>query len=205
MDNFIFQIQSIKSQIDNMKFQISNIEMQYNNMNMQFQGEQLINLGIQMLNTGLNSFNVGMSKAMSSLDTYFIQLQKISDQIINLINTNQNMIQQQMMQQQQFVQQQMMQQQMMQQKMMNQINVQNPCLKKMNIVLKVINPYMHINIQFNYGTKIKEVIEIFSKRIGKPKNDYLFIFNGETLRYNDERKIENVLPDCIVIEAIEKG
>ena len=32
MDNFLFNIQSIKSQIDNFKFQISNIELQYNTL-----------------------------------------------------------------------------------------------------------------------------------------------------------------------------
>ena len=50
MDNFLFNIQSIKSQIDNFKFQISNIELQYNNMIDANQGEQLLNLSIQILN-----------------------------------------------------------------------------------------------------------------------------------------------------------
>ena len=179
MDNFIFQIQSIKSQIDNMKLQITNIEMQYNNMNMQFQGEQLINLGIQMLNTGLNSFNLGMSKAMTSLDGYFTQMKNISQQIINLININENMLQPKMMQQQ-----------FMQFPIMNQLNMQNPNekfeQKKMNISLGLRNG-TRLNSVFNYGTKIKEVIENFSQRIGKSKYNYSFLFNGNTLDYNDER------------------
>ena len=197
MDNFIFQIQSIKSQIDNMKMQISNIEMQYDNMNMQFQGEQLINLGIQMLNTGLNSFNLGLGKAMTSLDGYFTQMKNISQQIINLININENMLQPKMMQQQ-----------FMQFPIMNQLNMQNPNKKfeqkKMNISLGLRNG-PRLNSIFNYGTKIKEVIENFSQRIGKSKYNYSFLFNGNTLDYNDERKIEDVLHDYAALTAVEKG
>ena len=197
MDNFIFQIQSIKSQIDNMKMQISNIEMQYDNMNMQFQGEQLINLGIQMLNTGLNSFNLGLGKAMTSLDGYFTQMKNISQQIINLININENMLQPKMMQQQ-----------FMQFPIMNQLNMQNPNekfeQKKMNISLGLRNG-TRLNSVFNYGTKIKEVIEKFSKRLGKSKYNYTFLFNANVLDYNDERKIEDVLFACVVLTAVEKG
>ena len=197
MDNFIFQIQSIKSQIDNMKMQISYIEMQYDNMNMQFQGEQLINLGIKMLNTGLNSFNLGLGKAMTSLDGYFTQMKNISQQIINLININENMLQPKMMQQQ-----------FMQFPIMNQLNMQNFNekfeQKKMNISLGLRNG-TRLNSVFNYGTKIKEVIENFSQRIGKSKYNYSFLFNGNTLDYNDERKIEDVLFACVVLTAVEKG
>ena len=196
MDNFIFQIQSIKSQIDNMKMQISNIEMQYDNMNMQFQGEQLINLGIQMLNTGLNSFNLGLGKAMTSLDGYFTQMKNISQQIINLININENMLQQKMMQQQ-----------FMQFPIMNQLNMPNFHekfeQKKINVSLEVNG--LNIHSIFNYGTKIKEVIENFSQRIGKSKYNYTFLFNAKMLDYNDERKIEDVLFACVVLTAVEKG
>ena len=197
MDNFIFQIQSIKSQIDNMKMQISYIEMQYDNMNMQFQGEQLINLGIQMLNTGLNSFNLGLGKAMTSLDGYFTQMKNISQQIINLININENMLQPKMMQQQ-----------FMQFPLMNQLNMPNFHekfeQKKINISVEVRNG-TRLNSVFNYGTKIKEVIENFSQRIGKSKYNYSFLFNGNILDYNDERKIEDVLFACVVLTAVEKG
>ena len=199
MDNFNFQIQSIKSQIDNMKLQISNIEMQYNNMSMKFQGDQLINLGIQMLNTGLNLFNLGMSKAKTILDCYFTQMKNISQQIINLININENMLQPKMMQQQ-----------FMQFPIMNQLNMPNFHekfeQKKINISLEVEDSTgLKINSVFNYGTKIKEVIEKFSKRIGKSKYNYSFLFNGKILDYNDERKIEDVLFDCVVLTAVEKG
>ena len=177
--------------------QISNIEMQYDNMNMQFQGEQLINLGIQMLNTGLNSFNLGLGKAMTSLDGYFTQMKNISQQIINLININENMLQPKMMQQQ-----------FMQFPIMNQLNMQNPNekfeQKKINIGFGLRNG-THLNSIFNYGTKIKEVIENFSQRIGKSKYNYSFLFNGITLDYNDERKIEDVLFACVVLTAVEKG
>ena len=47
MDNFKFQIQTLKSQIDNIKLQLSNIEMQYNNIFGSNPSEQLLNLSIK--------------------------------------------------------------------------------------------------------------------------------------------------------------
>ena len=64
-----------------------------------------------MLNAGIYSFNLGKSKYTSSLDNYYIQLKNISEQINNIIKSNEISLQQQMMQQQiMFQQQQMMQQ-----------------------------------------------------------------------------------------------
>ena len=150
-----------------------------------------------MLNTGLNSSNLGMSKAMTSLDGYFTQMKNISQQIINLININENMLQPKMMQQQ-----------FMQFPLMNQLNMPNFHekfeQKKINISLGLRNG-TRLNSVFNYGTKIKEVIENFSQRIGKSKYNYSFLFNGNILHYNDERKIEDVLFDCVVLTAVEKG
>ena len=200
MDNFFIQLQSIKSQIANIQLQINNIEMQYNNMNNLNQGDQLINLGIQMLNTGLISINIGKTRTMSSLNDYFAQLKNVSEQINNIININVNMNQQMpIFQQQQFIQGQWGQ-------MMNQFNYNNFQekfdVKKMNITFQ-INTGNNINLICDYGTKIKDVLELFSKKIGKPKNNYYFLYDGYKLNYNDERKIENVFPNIVVIKAIE--
>ena len=197
MDNFFVQVQSIKSQIDNMKLQISNIEIQNNMINNQLQGEQLINLGIQMLNTGLFSINSGKCKIMGTPLIYHEQLENISKQINNIIN--------EIIQQKQMIQQQCF---MMQNQMINQININNTQMEdskpKLNINFKLIHAYKYFNCAFDYGTKVKDVLNRFSIEIGKPKDKYRFLFNARDLDYNDERKIENVFDNCISIYAYEK-
>ena len=199
MDNFFVQIQSIKSQIDNMKLQISNIEIENNMMNNQLQGEQLINLGIQMLNTGLFSINAGKCKIMTSPLIYHEQLENISKQINNIIN--------EIIQQKQMIQQQCF---MMQNQMINQINMNNLQMQdskpKMNISFV---GDVYCNFVCDYGTKIKEDLDKFSNRVGKPKDKYRFLFNGKILDNNGESKIENFLSDCninyITITVSELG
>ena len=202
MDNFNVQLQTIKSQIDNMKLQVTNIEMQYNNMNASFQGEQLMNLGIQMLNTGLNSFTLGKSISMSSCDNYFNQLKNISEQINNIISIYIGSIQQMqlmMLQQNQLIQEQMMNQ--------NNFNIQeNNEPKIMNLTFEIRDFYRKkINLICNHGTKIKYVLDMFSNKVGKRKNQFKFIFNGQYLDYNDDRKIENFFSDGVIITVHIKG
>ena len=184
MDNFFVQIQSIKSQIDNMKLQISNIEIENNMMNNQLQGEQLINLGIQMLNTGLFSINAGKCKIMTSPLIYHEQLENISKQINNIIN--------EIIQQKQMIQQQCF---MMQNQMINQININNlqmPDSKpKLNITFVGVGG-VKCNFVCDYDTKIKDVLDKFSNRVGKPKDKYRFLFKEKILDNNDERKIEKL-------------
>ena len=200
MDNFFVQIQSIKSQIDNMKLQISNIEIENNMMNNQLQGEQLINLGIQMLNTGLFSINAGKCKIMGIPLIYHEQLENISKQINNIIN---EIIQQKQMIQQQYF--------MMQNQMINQINMNNLQMQDSKPKMNIFFTYRGLTYTFicDYGTKIKDVLDKFSNRVGKPKDKYRFLFNGKILDKNDERKIENILAgvicELITITAIEFG
>ena len=65
------------------------------------------------------------------------------------------------------------------------------------------------NIVCDYDTKIKDVLDKFSNRVGKPKDKYRFLFKGDKLDKNDERKIENILTNVncehIIITAIELG
>ena len=102
------QIQGIKTFIDNMKLQVENIEMQNNNvMNplmMNQIGDQLLNLSIQMLSNGIQYFN-NFKYLSININQYYEKLKLISQQINNIL-TSQQMIQQQMMQQQMFLQQQ---------------------------------------------------------------------------------------------------
>ena len=60
---------------------------------------------------------------------------------------------------------------------------------KMNIIF-TYRGFTYIFI-CDYGTKIKDVLDKFSNRVGKRKNKYRFLFNARDLDYNDERKIEN--------------
>ena len=201
MFNFNNQLQQIKFQIDNLKLQITNIEIQNNNMNASFQGEQLMNLGIQMFNTGLNSFNFGKSLSTSSFDNYYIQLKNISEQIINIINEYEGSIQQMQMMM-------MQQNQLMQAQMMNQNNFNNQenfAIKKMNLTFEIKDGYWpNINIVCNHGTKIKDALEMFSTRVGKNKEQFIFICNGSKLDYNDNRKIEQLFSDDTKIWVIPK-
>ena len=202
MDNFLFNIQSIKSQIDNIKLQLSNIELQYNNMNGINQGEQLLNISIQILNTGIQAFNSGQKHTMSSIENYYNQLKNISDLINSILVKYQNI---------QMIQQQMYQQQMIQPQMMNMPRPVPENLdggnfgpkEKMNITFYETTGIKK-NFIFDYGTRIKDVLEKFSKRIGIPKFNYTFLFNGNTLNHDDERKIEDELFDCAVITVIRK-
>ena len=201
MNNFNIQLQTIKSQIDNMKLQITNIEMQYNNINASFQGEQLMNIGIQMLNTGLNSITLGKNISMSSLDNYYNQLKNTSEQINNIINiyTGSNQQKEPMIKQQN----QLMQEQMMNQ---NDFNIQGGIKSKMmNLTFETGGFYRKlINIICYYGTKINDVLDMFSNKIGKNKNQFIFIFCTKRLDYNDDREVEQVFTNGDHIIAKEK-
>ena len=196
------QLQLIKSQIENMRTVITNIEMQNNIMNASFQGEQLKDLGIQMFNTGLNTFNLGKSLSVSLFDNYIIQLKNISEQISFIINTyntsNQQMQMMMMEQQNQFMQAQIMNQ--------NINNIQeNIEIKKMSIVFVIRNGHDPvITITYNFGTKIKDALEIYLNKIGKNKNQLNFYYNGR-INYDDERKVEEVFTGGIPrIDVFEK-
>ena len=197
MDNFFINIQSIKSHIDDMSQQITKIISQYNNF--QFQTDQLINLGIQMLNTGIYSFNLGKKQSISSLDYYYIQLKNISEQINNIIKSNETSLQQSMMLEQ-----------VMQDQIINQIDIDNYVEfdqsifisdEKKNITFELLDGNK-INLILNNGMQIRDIFDEFEKRILKSKYIFNFILNGHILDYNDETLID-ILPDRTVIKAVE--
>ena len=233
MDNFKFQIQSLKSQIDNIKLQLSNIEMQYNNIFGSNSSEQLLNLSIQILNTGVQAFNTGKNEAMIVSDNYYAQLKNISSLINTILDQQkinpmiqQQMLQQQMMQQQ-MLQQQMMQQQMMQQQMLQQQMLEKEMMKQqemiqqqqlneqMNEVLNM-DKKIHLivtfasramdnkyNFSFYKGTRIRDALDKISEKLGVPKNNLSFSFNGKELERDDSRKIEEKLYDGALITVFE--
>ena len=209
MDNFKFQIQTLKSQIDNIKLQLSNIEMKYNNIFGSNPSEQLLNLSIQILNTGVQAFNTGKNGAMLVSDSYYDQLKNISSLINTILdeyqskNMQQQMMQQQMMQQQimqqQMMQQQIMKQQMMQQQMMKNLNSENQ--ERINVTF-VLGSGKRINFTSIKGTKIKDLFDKFSVKVGVPKYRIYFLLNGEILDFDDSRKIEEKLYDGVRIITV---
>ena len=163
------QIQGIKSTIDNMKLQIENIEIQNNNpmfqMMMNPVGDQLLNLSIQMLNSGFQLFNYAINLTMNG-SKFFMQLQKISEQInseinsFNIKNMNQQMIQQQMLQQQ-IIRQQMIQQQMMQHQIKNN---KMELGKKINVTFRNLDG-SQINIIVEEDITVKQILDKYMSRV----------------------------------------
>ena len=180
------QIQGIKTFIDNMKLQIENIEIQNNNaMNplmMNQIGDQLLNLSIQMLNNGIQYFNNFKYLSMN-INQYIEKLKVISQQINNIL-TSQQMIQQQMMQQQMLLQQQMMQPQMME-PMQMQLNNNK---KKFNVLFFEISGRKTILV-VDEDITIKELIDKYMNKVyGYENKDLDFICNG-TINRNSQTKL----------------
>ena len=92
--------------------------------------------------------------------------------------------------------------------MMNQNNFNNQenfAIKKMNLTFEIKDGYgTKINIVCNHGTKIKDALEMFSTRVGKNKEQFIFLYNGDKLDYNDNRKIEQLFSGVPRIWVISK-
>ena len=102
----------------------------------------------------------------------------------------------------------MQQNQLMQAQMMNQNNFNNQenfATEKMNLRFEIKDSYgTKINIVCNHGTKIKDALEMFSTRVGKNKVQFIFLYNGGKLDYNDNRKIEKLFSSVPIIWVIPK-
>ena len=197
------QIQGIKTFLDNMKLQVENIEIQNNNaMNplmMNQIGDQLLNLSIQMLNNGIQYFNNFKYLSMN-INQYYEKLNMISQQINNILTSQQMMnqqaqqqMQQQMMQQQMIQQQQQMllQQQMMQAQMIEEMQKQlNNNIKKFNIIFKDTRGMKTILV-VDVDITIKELIDKYmNKAYGYEKKDLVFNFNAKTIDRNSQIKLK---------------
>ena len=204
MDNFKFQVQSLKSQIDYIKLQLSNIENQCSGPIFCNPSEQLINVSIQILNTGIQAFNTGKNEGIVS-DNYYEQIKNISSLINTILKEYQSRNMQQQMMQQQMMQQQMMQQQQMEQQiMLQQIgeNMNKEKLKKLNVIIQHPSG-LKFNLAPYIGTKIKDLLDKFSVKMGAPKNNFIFVYNGEKLKHDDSRKIEEILQECANIVVLD--
>ena len=92
---------------------------------------------------------------------------------------------------------------MMNQLIFNNVQEEVNSKPKMNITFEVFSTKKKFNLICEYGLKIKEVLDQFSIKCGKPKNNFYYLFNGKRLDYDDKRKIENVFQDIDVINALE--
>ena len=187
------RIQSIKSQIENMNLQIDNILNQNNIMNMNLMnnkiGEQLFNLSFQLLNTGIQAFNTGKSM-ITIMDTnnFYERLKNILEQINLIINQNDM---NQMQQQQMMIQQQMMMQQQMnvEKQLMNDHFDNRPSI---NIIFANPKYIIHkINISAKFGTKVEEVLSEYINRISGNDKKFIFLFNANEIKRNEQRAVEN--------------
>ena len=92
--------------------------------------------------------------------------------------------------------------------MMNQNNFNNQenfAIKQMNLTFEINDGYgTKINIVCNHGTKIKDALEMLSNRVGKNKVQFIFLYNGHALDYNENRKIEQLFSDIQRIWVIPK-
>ena len=176
------QIQGIKTFIDNMKLQVENIEIQNNNainpLMMNQIGDQLLNLSIQMINNGIQYFS-NFKYLSININQYYEKLKIISQQINNILTSQQMMNQ---MAQQPMQQNMLLQQQMMQAQMMEPMQIQlNNNRKKCNIMFsddkkRITNLYVDADIT------IKELIDKYMNRVyGYEKSDLEFIFNAKKI------------------------
>ena len=186
------QIQGIKTFLDNMKLQVENIEMQNNNaMNplmMNQIGDQLLNLSIQMLNNGIQYFN-NFKYLSININQYYEKLKVISQQINNILTSQQmmnQMAQQQMMQQQILLQQQMMQPQMMEPMQMQLNNNRN----KSNFVFYDTSSKKLTNLYVDVDISIKELIDKYMAKVfGYEKKDIYFLYNAKIIDRNSQIKL----------------
>ena len=173
------QIQGIKTFKDNMKLQIENIEMQNNNaMNplmMNQISDQLLNLSIQMLNNGIQYFNNFKYLSMN-INQYSEKLKVISQQINNILTSQQMMNQ--------------LAQQQIQQQMMEPMEMQlNNNKKKCNIIFSDDRGRM-TTLVVDADITVKELIDKYMNKVYGYENEELgFIFDAKRFDRNSQRKL----------------
>ena len=218
------QINNIKLQLKSIQSQFENVENQMKFMGMTFIGSQIQNLGIQMTNCGIQMLNIGIKlpdmnnnclNINNQIQNIKMQIQNIEMNCLNMNNENKNIP----VQMPNFG---MMGMMMPNMEMFNNEfnNPQNNNVKqelndfnlrKKNIVF-TLPAGNKVNITFNEGTTIDEVLKTFLKRIGKPelintKDELFFLYNGLKLNFGDKTKVEDLdsnireIPQIIVVST----
>ncbi len=179
-----FQIQEIKSQIINMNLRIENIEMQNNNM-INSTGDQLLMLSFDMFNNGIKTYNLGKKLTMN-FDKYFEQINNISNQINNLINSY--YLEKQLK---------MMQQQMMQHQMMKQQMAQ-PKINDWKTAVAVFRDHTGLT-SFKIETEktLKELFDEYMEKVyGYNNSKIAFFYDAKRIDRNSNTKIKDYFSNC---------
>ena len=181
---------------------MKNIELQLKNINFQFQnlynqaqniigmpnfGKQMQNISIQMLNLGIQLLNNSFMFPDFDFHNIKFQIENVNQQIKNIISQLDLKIQN--IPNFNFGNNIMFPMPKILDKKIN--NEDNKI--KINIQFKTIQGH-NINLVVDYGKTMKEVIEMFFKRIGVPEHkrkDKIFTCNGEKININDLTKVED--------------
>ena len=81
-------------------------------------------------------------------------------------------------------------------------NMNKEKLKKLNVIIQHPSG-LKFNLAPYIGTKIKDLLDKISEKIGAPKNNFIFLYNGEELKHDDSRKIEEILKDFAKILVLD--
>ena len=73
-------------------------------------------------------------------------------------------------------------------------NMNKEKLKKLNVIFRHQSG-LKFNLAPYIGTKIKDLLDKISEKMGAPKYNFIFLYNGLKLNHDDSRKIEEILRD----------
>ena len=81
-------------------------------------------------------------------------------------------------------------------------NMNKEKLKILNVIFQHQSG-LKFNLAPYIGTKIKDLLDKFSVKMGAPKNNFIFWHNGEELKHDDSRKMEEILKEGANIVAFD--
>ena len=190
--DYIFQIQSLKSQLENMKLQMDNIEIQNKSLMMSNPiGEQLFNLSIQLINIGIQAFNIGKNMyKIKDTDRFYDHLRKISDQINSLISEKEEEKQQEMLLHE-----------IQLESKQNQIKIKNIIFNNTTIGIKT-------NIQAPVNLSMENLFKKYVNQVyGNTNKKISYFYDSNKIGRNDKRTVEEVFGpiNSPIIITIESG
>ena len=193
MFNVNSQVENIGMQMKQMEVQFENLIFQINNYGINNFGMHIKNMGMQMLNVGAQMVNIGIQLPANDIFTGSNLKQQLQEVITNI----QNMI----LQIDNKMEMEMMNNMMMNQMQMINMNIGNNIdnkesikknkdfsIEKYNVQFKL---HDKINLVIDKETTIKEMIEIYLKRVGISKDKLFFVYNGERLNIDDNKKVKD--------------
>ena len=194
MFNVNSQVENIGMQMKQMEVQFENLIFQINNYGINNFGMNIKNIGMQMLNAGAQMVNIGIQLPANDILTGSNLKQQLQEVITNI----QNMI----LQIDNKMQMEMMNNMMMNQMQMINMNIGNNIdnkesikknkdfsFEKYNVIFQL--ELLNINLIIDKETTIKEMIEIYLKMVGISKDKLSFVYNGQGLNIDDNKKVKD--------------